>query len=130
MSKKKSNSETKRIKRAFGSKLIWLLNNLSEDKLAHADELAPTAPTIMDFLMEAVDHGLDIKVGWDNYSECYQASAIGSWDGYPSAGYAVSARSNRDCMDALALVWYKVVIMADGDLSSLPSDKQVDDLRG
>jgi len=130
MGKRKENGKSKRKKRAFGSKLIWLLNNLSEEKLTHADEIAIPAEEIMEFLMEAVDSGLDIKVGWDDHSGCYQASAIGAWDNFPSAGFAVSARSNRDCLDALVLVWYKVAVMADGDLSSLPADSDVDEMRG
>lgn len=130
MAAKKKASDGKRKKRAFGSKLTWLLNNLSEEKLNHADELSPTSDTLLEFLMAAVDAGLDIKVGYDDYSGCYQAVAIGAWDGFPSAGYAVSARSNRDCSDALTLIWYKVVVMADGDLSTLPSDRDVDDMRG
>lgn len=130
MTKKQAVPITKRAKRNFGSKLIWLLNNLSDEKLSHADSMAPTSDQLMEFVLQAVDAGLDIKVGWDDYSSCYQASAIGAWDGFPSAGFGVSARSNRDPMDALSLVWYKVVIMADGDLSSLPADKIIDDMRG
>lgn len=130
MAQKKKDKNSKRIKRNFGAKLVWLLNNLSEEKLAHADEIRPTDAAVLDFFLHAVDSGIDIKVTWDNFSECYQASAIGSWDGFPSAGYAVSARSARGTHDALALIWYKVVVMADGDLSSLPSDQDVDDLRG
>lgn len=130
MAKKKQEPTSKRKKRAFGSKLVWLLNNLSEEKLAHADAVSPSTEELLEFFMGAVDSGLDIKITWDDYSSCYQASAIGAWDGFPSAGYAVSARSSRDCGDALALVWYKVVVMADGDLSTLPSDRDVDDMRG
>lgn len=130
MSKSKKAPETKRVKRSYGSKLIWLLNNLSEEKLNHADGIAPPAEAIMEFIMEAVDSGIDIKVGWDDFSGCYQATAIGAWENFPSAGFAVSARSGRDCLDALVLVWYKVVVMAGGDLSSLPSDQDVDDMRG
>jgi len=130
MAKKKASPSSKRIKRSYGSKLIWQGNYLSEEKLKHADELAPSAEQILEFFMQAVDAGIDIKTSWDDYSECYQATAIGAWEGYPSAGYAVSARSNRDCADALVLVWYKVAVMADGDLSSLPTEKQVDKMRG
>ncbi len=130
MSTDNTDKQTKRKKRGFGAKLIWVLNNLSEEKLAHADTIAPSDPALLEFLGEAVDSGIDIKTTWDDYSNCYQVSAIGAWDGFPSAGFAVSARSNRDTHDALCLVWYKVVILADGDLSSVPSEQEEDDLRG
>ncbi len=130
MAKKKQQSDIKRTKRAFGAKLKWVANNLSEEKLDHVDQLAPSSEQLMDFFLEALDVGLDIKVGWDDYSSCYQATAIGAWDGFPSAGYAVSARSSRDAYDALILMYYKVFVMAEMNLSNLYTDKESEDFRG
>lgn len=130
MAVKKQKRESKRVKRSFRASLIWVIDNLSKEKMKHADEITPSDSTLIQFLLEGVDNGLDIKVSWDAYSNCYQATAIGAWEGFPSAGYAVSARSNRDSGDALALVWYKVVIVADGNLSSVPTEKEEDEMRG
>lgn len=130
MAARKDKGDIKRAKRAFGSKIQWVANNLSDEKLTHADTIAPAATALMEFIHEAVDAGIDIKVGWDSFSNCYQATAIGAWDGFPSAGYALSARSSRDPHDALVLVWYKVVVMAEGDLSNLMTDDETDNYRG
>ena len=130
MVKRISSAEHKRKKRSFGAKLIWVANNLSEEKLKHADSIAPTSAQIVEFLMEAVDNGIDIKVSYDTFSDCYQATAIGGWEGADSSGYAVSARSGRDVGDALNLIWYKVVHMADFDLSALFTDDEEDKMRG
>ncbi len=127
---KKKDVKSKRARRSYGVKLQWRLNHLSEAKINDADERSPSPNDLLEFLTSAVDAGLDVKVSWDDFSSCYIASAVGAWDGFDSAGYAVSARSGRDCLDALALVWYKVVILADGDLSSIPSDTESDDMRG
>lgn len=130
MTTKKKKKESKREKRAYTAKLQWVSNNLSEERLKHADENAPNADALMEFFLQAIELGLSIKVDWDNFSECYQATAIGSWEGFPSSGYAVSARSARDPHDALALVWYKVIVMGDGDLSNLMTEKEEEDIRG
>lgn len=130
MTKKTKKADSKRKKIAYGAGLVWVANNLSEEQLKHADEIAPDTAEIIEFMLSSVDAGLDIKVGWDDYSNCYQAVAIGSWSDFPSSGYAVSARSSRDVLDALVLVWYKVMVMAQGELSSLPSAKEEDDMRG
>ncbi len=130
MAKKKVVEKSKRSKRSFGSKLKWVQNHISEEKLKYVDDHAPKPETIMEVLLGCVDWGIDVKVSWDDYSECYQVTAIGAWEGFPSAGYACSARSSRDVYDALCLLWFKVVVSADGDLSSLLTDKDEDDIRG
>lgn len=130
MAAKRKQEKDKRKKRTFGANLQWVANNLSEEKLKHVDTLAPTADQLMDFFLEAVDCGLDIKVGWDAYSNCYQATAIGQWDGFPSAGFGVTARSSRDVYDAFILMYYKVFVMAEMNLSILYTDKELKDFRG
>lgn len=131
MSKEKKRSEkSKRKKRNFGEALTWVLNNLSVSQLDMLDERYPDASQIMDFFLACVDSGLNVTLAWDDYSGGYQATAIGAWEGYANSGYAVSGRSSRDCHDALAIIWFKIAICAEGDLSSMPSEKEKDDMRG
>lgn len=130
MKKQKKASSGKGDKRAYGAGLTWVANNLTEKELKHADERGITPESIMEFLLNAVDYGIDIKVGYDAYSEAYQITAVGAYKDTPSAGFAVSARSGRDVFDALVLICYKVEVMAEFDLSTLPSEKDLDDLRG
>jgi hypothetical protein len=127
---KKSDKKSKRKKRSFGDKITWVLNNLSVTHLDTLDERYPNADQIMDFFLACIDSGLNVTVSWDDYSGGYQATAIGNWEGFANSGYGVSGRSSRDCHDALAIIWYKIAICAEGDLSSMPSDREEEDMRG
>lgn len=117
--------DDKRVKAPYGGGLEWVLNNLSDDQLKHCDEVAPSIASLLADLNQAIDMGLEIKLGWDGYSKCWQASAIGAWKDFPSEGYATSARSSADIGDALLLLWYKIVIMSEFDLSQNFSDREL-----
>jgi len=131
MSKKKpAPLKVKREKIAFGGKLIWVIDNLTEQEKEHADEINPTPAEITDFLMACVDNGIDVKCSWDTYSECYQAVAIGSWHGYPSQGYATSGRSGSSISDALLMLFYRIQIKAEFNLSSVKLEVEQLSFRG
>jgi len=107
----------KREKLPFG-KVTFVLNNLDD---AQDDELTgfeKTPPNLLDFLTDCVDKGLDIKASYDTYSDGYQVSATGNWEGFPSSGYATSAFSRHNAEEALFVLWYKVAIVCQFDLSS------------
>lgn len=129
MARGKKKQDGKRQRRDFKDGLVWVANNLNEGRLEHADKLAPSAEDLFDFLLQAVDAGIDIKISYDTYSDCYQATAIGAWEGADSSGFGVSSRSARDVRDAVVLIWYKVAIMAEYDLSSMPTEKETDEMR-
>lgn len=126
----KKKEKSKRVKRLFGASMKWVINNLSASQLKDLDERYPDAETILQFLLECSDSGLDVKTSWDTFSGCYSANAIGAWEDTPNSGYAASGRSARDVHDALAVVWYKLVIVAAGDLSSVLDEDQAENLRG
>lgn len=130
VTKGKKTKPSKRMKAPYKAGLHWVLNNLTEAKLSDLDRRAPTDETIMEFFLGCVDAGIDVKITHDVYSDCYTAIAVGSWEGFPSEGFATSGRSARDPSDALAILWYKVVVLADGDLSSIPTEDKIDSLRG
>jgi len=110
-------TQKSREKLPFG-KIQFVLNNLDD---AQDDELVgfeKTPPNLLDFLTDCVDKGLDIKASYDTYSDGYQVSATGNWEGFPSAGYATSAFSRHNSEEALFVLWYKVAIVCQFDLSS------------
>lgn len=128
--KARKTEKSKRTKRSFGAGLEWVINNLSAAQLADLDGRYPNEIEIVGFLMACVDNGIDVKISHDDYSNTYAATAIGAWDGFPSAGYGTNGRSGRDTFDALVILWYKIAIVAEGDLSSIPTDGEMDKMRG
>lgn len=128
--KTKKEAEAKRVKRSFGAKLVWVIDNLSKAQLAEYEKAVPDETVLYRFLMDAVDGGMEIKVTWDSFSDCYLATCIGAFVGYENSGYATGARSKRDVQDALGLLWYKVVVVAGGSLKGVLSENELDDLRG
>lgn len=110
-------TEKYREKLPFG-KMTFVLNNLDDGQDDELTELFKNPPDLFDFLMDCVDKGLDIKLSYDSYSQGYQYTASGNWIGFPSAGYGCSAFSRSDAADALFVLWYKVAVVCQFDLSS------------
>lgn len=106
-----------RKKRPFGD-ITFVLNNLDNGQLEELDNLEKTPPDLYSFMSDCVDKGIDLKIGYDNYSKGYQAVATGAYDGFPSAGFATSGFSKAGADDALFVLWYKVAIICQFDLSS------------
>lgn len=108
----------------------WVLNNLSDQEFAALDALDFDAERFMESVELLIDkHGLELKMGWDAYSECFMVSLQGSWLGYPNTGYCVAARS-ESVLDALKILWFKYEVVAGGDLASVYHEPQKQKKRG
>jgi len=122
--------QKKREKLPFGQ-TTWVLNNLDDGMLEQLDEFEKTPPNLLDFLTDCVDKGIDVKCGYDSYSDGYQAVAMGSYKDFPSAGFSASGFSKHGSDDALFVLWYKVAIVCQFDLSSAEGrDKRSQRQRG
>lgn len=107
----------------------WVLNNLPDELLDDMDKREWVDKDVFSFFDTAIHHGLAIKVDWDDYSDCYKATASGMWVGYANTGFATQGRSS-DVGDALKILWYKVVIVCEWDLSSHSSGATKREIRG
>lgn len=107
----------KRKKLAFGN-TKFVLNNLDDGQIEDLATYEEHPPDLWTFLTDCVDKGIDVKVTFDNYSQGYQAIATGSWAGFPSSNFACSGFSRHSADDAIFVLWYKVAIMCQFDLSS------------
>jgi len=94
----------------------WVLNNLDEEQLAAMDSTPFDTGRYMDWVAHLVDSGIELKLGWDDYSKCYVGTMQGSWIGYPNTGYACSARSD-DFEDIIKILWFKFEYLCNGDMS-------------
>lgn len=116
--KTKKDEPKKREKFADWKNTKWVLNNLDDEQLAAIDSMEFDTGRYLDWLAHLVDNGMELKLGWDSYSNCYQATLTGAWKGYPNTGYAVSARSDEDFEDCVKILWGKYEFIAQGDLAS------------
>lgn len=106
-----------RHKLPFG-KVTFVLNNLDDGQMAELDGFEKTPPDLLVFITDCIDKGIDVKIAFDNYSKGYQAIATGAYDGFPSANFATSGFSRHGADDALFVLWYKVAVICQFDLSS------------
>lgn len=106
-----------REKLPFG-KIQFVLNNLDDGQVAELDAFENNPPDLYAFLSDCIDKGIDLKISFDNYSKGYQAIATGAWKHYPSADFACSGFSRHSADDALFVLWYKVAVVCQFDLSS------------
>lgn len=106
-----------RVKLPFGN-LTFVLNNLDEGQHEELSSFENNPPNLLDFMTDCVDKGLDVKTSYDAYSDGYQAIASGNWDNFPSAGFACSGFSKHGTDDALFVLWYKVAVICQFDLST------------
>jgi hypothetical protein len=131
MARKTKAKFEERKKIAFkDSNLKFVLNNLDSGQLEELDTFEENPPNLADFLTACVDNGLDVKVSYDTYSKGYQASAIGSWQNYPSADCGASAFSRSSADDALFVLWYKVEVISQYDLSQHAGREKITKERG
>jgi len=126
--KKKSNARS-RISDFKGLK--WVMNNLTDDDLAHVDAMSVDPERMYEWLDVLVsDHGMDVSVRWDTYSKCLQVNLVGAWKGFPNEGYAVSARSSLGMLDALKILYWKYAEICHDELATAYEDKSSGPHRG
>lgn len=105
----------------FGN-ITWVLNNLTDKELAAFDQMNPDYSKIFADLGEDVEAGWKLSAKWDTRSGAFQVTMIANLAEMENAGFALSARSD-DLLDAYGLVWYKLHIIAQVDLSEYKVDK-------
>lgn len=104
----------------------WVLNSLSKSQL---DELDAGDVDTWKGAQILIDRGFKISLRWDDYSSCYQATAVNNnADDSENGGYGVSGRG-LDAEDAVNIVVYKILVIADGTLSGM-GDNISDSMRG
>lgn len=119
MPKKTEKKSGKRKKFVDWKNTKWCLNNLDDDMLAQIDSMHFDTERYMDWVSHLVDNGMELKLGFDDWSECYVGTLIGGWEGFVNTGYAVSARSDEDFVDVIKILWGKYEFIAQGDLSAV-----------
>lgn len=117
MAKATKQKQEKRVKVPYGE-IKFVLNNLDEQQEAELEAFEATPPDLFSFISDAIDKGIDIKLTYDTYSNGYQCVATGAWKDFPSSGFATSAFSKAGADDSLFVLWYKVAIVCQFDLSS------------
>lgn len=95
----------------------WVLNNLDDEQLAVLDSTPFDTARYMDWFSHLVDNGIELKIGYDNWSECYQATITGAYNGFVNTGYACSARSDDGFEDCIKILWFKFEYLCNGDMS-------------
>lgn len=126
---RENGTDKRRKKFTNYQKTQWVLNNLADEQLDDMDKRDWPYEDVFTFFDTAISRGLDIKVGWDDYSQCFKATASGMWLGFTNTGYATQGRSS-DCQDALKILWYKVVVVCDWDLSQYAAGTTEREIRG
>lgn len=111
-----SEKEPKRKKFLDWKDTRWVLNNLDEEQLVQMDNTPFDVARYMDWISHLVDMGIEVKLGWDDFSRCYVGTLMGSWVGYVNTGYAVSARSDS-FEDIIKILWFKFEYLCDADMS-------------
>lgn len=131
MAKKiKASDDGKRIKFTDWKNTKWVLNNLDDEQIAKIDAAEFDTGRYLDWLSYLVDNGMEIKLGYDDWSKCYQATITGAWENFLNTGYAVSARSDEGFEDALKILWGKFEFIAQGDLAACYEKKPKRSKRG
>jgi len=116
--KKTKGQSDKRVKIQDWKSIKWVLNNLDDDTLSQIDATEFDTERYLDWIAHLVDNGFVINFGWDDWSKCYQVTATCSFEGFANSGYAVSARSDEDFVDAVKILWGKIEFVANFDLPS------------
>lgn len=120
----------KRIRFQDWKNTKWVLNNIDDDLLAQIDNADFDTGRYMDWLSHLVDHGIEVKFTFDDWSQCYQATALGAWQGFPNCGYAVAARSDEGFEDCIKILWGKIEFIAQMDLVACYEQPQKRSRRG
>jgi hypothetical protein len=96
-------------------KIQWVFNNLSTGELEMFDNNPLTLAQTLDGVHRLIEMGFKLSMKWDAFSETIQVTAVCNESVQENSGLATSARGN-DAGDALALLVYKILIIAEGDL--------------
>lgn len=113
------------------SNLVWCLNNLSDSDLDKADAMAFDLERFGEWLDLLVERdGMEFKFGWDTYSNTWQGTLMGAWQGFTNSSHAVSARSSGGFADVARLLVFKFDAIAQGDLPSIAEEKSSRRKRG
>lgn len=121
MAKPKPKVESTDGKVAFQN-VQWVFNNLSQSQVEEYDNSPLPYPDVMEGLHQLVEMGFKISVKWDSYSDCPMATAVCNESGKVNNGLATSARG-EDFGDCLALLVHKILIVAQGDLTTFADEK-------
>lgn len=104
------------------SNIVWCFNNLSASQLETYDANPLPYPEIMEGLHQLVELGFKVSIKWDDYTDCPMATAVCNQSGAINNGLATSARGS-DFTDCLALLVYKILLVAQGDLTTFADEK-------
>lgn len=122
-SKSKVKAKVENTKGTVGYKdVVWCFNNLSASQLSEYDEKPLSYPEIMEGLHGLVESGFKISIRWDDYTDCPMATAVCNESGAINNGLATSARGT-DFTDCLALLVFKILVCAEGDLTTFADEK-------
>lgn len=119
MARKKATTARKPI--PFGE-ITWVMNNLTASELAKYDALEKDYSAIFADLNRLMEQGWKLSCKWDDRSGAHQATLIAGFADMENAGFALSARSD-DLLDAIGIVWYKIEVVAQNDLSEYKVDQ-------
>lgn len=116
--KREKTDPQKRVKITDYKSIKWVLNNINDEQLAAIDALPVDVERMFDWIAHLIDHGIDLKVSWDDWSKCYQLTITGNYEGFLNSGYAMSARSD-DMSDGFKILYGKFEFLCNGDMSTM-----------
>lgn len=117
MSKKKRNDGDK----IPYTEWTWVIDNLTSAQLKKHDESPRSPKDILDAIEVAIDDGAQFTLKHDSYNNCYMVSMVFAVAGVSNSGYALSSRGN-DVTDALSILFYKYLVVADRHLSDIADE--------
>ena len=104
-------------------KIQWVFNNLSDGELEMFDNNPLSYPQISDGIHRLIESGFKLSLKFDAFSECIQITAVCNEPEHENSGLATSARGS-DAFDAMALLVYKILVIAEGDLRPYVEEKR------
>jgi hypothetical protein len=117
MTKKSKPDDNSIVYRKFGEKVLFVLNNLSEQDDDRLEGMAVDIDALWQYQDKALAMGFTVSIKYDAHSKAWQASLVCNGVGFTNTGYAVSGRSNLGGTDALFVAMYKLFFVAKGELA-------------
>ncbi len=109
-------------------KVIWVIDNLTNEQLAEHDAKPYTAEQVFEEILDLADNGFRVTIKYDTFSKSYMATATCMEHGYDNSGLALSTRGH-DILDCLSIMLFKYIQIADRDLRGF-TDKVPTGVRG
>ena len=121
-------TKSKKKKKVEFQNIVWVMDNLTVKQLADHDAKPYEGQDILHKMTEMIEADFKISTKFDDYNQCFLATAICDNADATNAGLAISSRG-QDIADVLSLLLYKFFNVAECDLKTF-ADKMPTGVRG